>query len=372
MVKFVDLITQYESSDMLSVFKDIKDLLSTSSFVGGTALSNFEENAANYCGVKHAVGVGSGTDALILALKSAGIGEGDKVLVPANTFIATAMAVSHVGAEPVFIDVDPDTYVITSDTIRAGLLDDSVVAVIPVHLYGNAVDMDAVMQVADENNLKVIEDCAQAFGTFYNGKCVGTFGVAGCYSFYPAKNLGGLAQGGLVITNDDSLATDVRCFGNVGRANGSWFEYDRIGYNSRLDPINAVFLDNGLKYIDFWNKNRREIAALYNELLSDIVPIKVPVETVDAQHIYHLYELNCLNKTTRDLLKEFLTNLGIGTGLHYPVPCHKQPIYKGALQVTDLSVSESLADSLISLPMHPFLKESEVHEVCDAVIDFFK
>ena len=372
-IKFVDLPTQYSNANMAAIMADIKDIVDTCGFVGGSYVSTFEENAAKYFNVHQTIGVGSGTDALILALKAAGIGPGDKVLVPANTFIATAMAVTHVGATPVFVDVDPKTYVMTAETAEKGITDSSVKAIMPVHLYGNVVDMTSILDLAYKyDNLHVIEDCAQAFGATYINQPVGTFGIAGCYSFYPAKNLGGLAQGGLVVTKEDTIADEVRCMGNVGRTEGSWFEYSRLGYNSRLDPINASFLNNNLGYIDSWNKNRVALAELYSELLSDLDDVQLPTVTENGTHIYHLYELKCPDKENRDALKEHLTNADIGTGLHYPVPCHKQPIYEDLVQVTDLSVSEDLADTLLSLPMHPFLNFDDIKVVCGAIVDFFK
>lgn len=371
MVNFLDLKKQYETIDIETTMLNIREAIENGAFVGGTHVDEFEKEFSNFCGTEYSAGVGSGTDALIFALAGLGVGPGDEVIVPANTFIATALAVSHVGATPVFVDVDPDTYLITNENILPALTDKTK-AIMPVHLYGNVVDMPKIMNLAKEHDLYVVEDCAQAIGASYDGKHVGSFGDAGCFSFYPAKNLGGLGQGGALVTNNVKIVNKARCLGNVGRKEGSWYEYSDIGYNSRLDAINAIFLRENLKHINKWNSQRKFVAEIYATLLEKLSD-KISVPSVDksAKHVYHLYELRLKDKQTRDSLQTFLKEQGIYSALHYPVPCHKQEVYKELSTTTSLEVTEALADTLLSLPMHPFMTDLDVRKVCEAITVFF-
>lgn len=355
-VKFVDLSNKYDTTE-------IDSMINAGQFMG---CEDFEKKFAKYHGVKHCVGVGSGTDALVFALLAAGVGPGDEVIVPANTYIATAFAVSHTGAQPVFCDVDPDTYVMTVDTVTPVITNKTKV-IIPVHLYGEPVDVDAIKGF----KIMIIEDCAQATGAVHSGKRVGTFAKAGCFSFYPTKNLGGLGQGGAVITNDDKLAGTIRSLGNVGRKNGSWYGYDHVGFNSRLDAINAKFLEAGLKELDHNNNVRRAMAEQYEERLEDIDEIIAPPMPIFStiSPVFHLYEIRLPDKQTRDSLKKHLENNGVGTGLHYPIPCHKQSVYVHLN--ANCPNAELLADTLLSLPMHSNLTSDEVIYVCDKIKEFF-
>jgi len=369
-VNFVDLQLQYEKY-LPTVADKIAGMLASGQFVGGNALEEFEAVFQSFHNIPYAVGVGSGTDALWLSLKALGIGPGDEVIVPANTFIATAFAVTHCGADIKFVDVDPDTYVITPQIIKDNLTRRTR-AVIPVHLYGQPCDMPNIMRIAKRYQLKIVEDCAQAIGGLVGNVKVGTFGHAGCFSFYPTKNLGGMAQGGAVITNSREIANTIRSIGNVGRLEGSWFDYGYVGMNSRLDSINACFLkyiiiDNWLKE---WTVDRIGHAMFYNSLLKDVKEVKTPPGPGNGYiPVFHLYELKCENKDTRDTLKDYLAEHNIGTGLHYPIPCHKQLVY--GLKDT-LPISEELSDTLISLPMHPNLTEEQITYVCDCIKDFFR
>lgn len=367
-VNFVDLKAQYSHLDMGKLFEGLEYLITNGKFVGGDILEVFERNFADYHGVEHAVGVGSGTDALIFALAGLGIGPGDEVIVPANTFIATALAVTHVGATPIFCDVNPATYLI--DSTFEAYITDKTKAVMPVHLYGNPVNMEDVMSLARKHDLAVVEDCAQAIGATFKGQKVGTFGDAGCYSFYPAKNLGGLGQGGAIVTNNEDIVAKAQCLGNVGRKEGTWYEYSDIGYNSRLDAVNALFLNTCLEQIDSWNKKRRTVAGWYKSELEDVVDVTVPYIDSNSVPVYHLYELKLRTEDARDGLQGFLKDKDIGCALHYPVPCHKQDVYA---EYNDqiMGVASSLAATLLSMPMHPFLTKAEVVEVCDAVKEFF-
>jgi len=362
MINIFDLKKQYEGV-AFSSFMKIRELIMNGQFVGGEALDEFEENFANYNKVKHCVGVGSGTDALILALKSLGVGPGDEVIVPANTYVATPFAVSHVGATPVFVDVDSTLYNVSVDDIR-GAVTKKTKAVIIVHLYGNPVDVLPILNFTSKNNLYLIEDCAQAAGAEINGNKVGSFGDASCFSFYPTKNLGGIGQGGAVLTDNDAVAKKVREYGNVGRKTGSWYEYDVIGYNSRLDSINAVFLNECLFHLDEWNDRRIELANIYYNLLNAGVPFSQP----RGKHVYHLFEYKCKSKEDRNKLIEYLKLHNVGTGLHYPIPCHKQPVYKDLGY--ELPVSESLSDVLLSIPMNPMLTENAVDYIARRINQF--
>lgn len=362
-VKFVDLGKQYAGLN----YQDLMRIIREGQFMGSTS---FEERFANYHGKKFCVGVGSGTDALLLSLLALGIGPGDKVIVPANTYIATAFAVSHTGAEPVFCDVDPYGYTMTYETLSKIDLTD-VKAIIPVHLYGQPVHMEDIADFVFDNGLMVIEDCAQAAGAEVFGKKVGAHGIAGCFSFYPTKNLGGLAQGGAVITDDVEIATTVRELGNVGRTEGDWFSYSHVGYNSRLDAINAKFMEINLRYLDMWNNKRIAAAKQYEEELADLDEVMTPAGPVKdvVKPVYHLYELKLDSKRTRTWLKKYLEKNGIQTGLHYPVPCHQQPMYKGLK--SDCPVAEDLSNTLLSLPMHPQITSEEVSYVCKHIKEWF-
>jgi dTDP-4-amino-4,6-dideoxygalactose transaminase len=375
-INFVDLPKQYEKLFESDRFKNgFMNVVQNCGFVGGRHVDDFEKSFANLCGVDHAVGVGSGTDALWLALRALDIGPGDEVLVPANTFIATAFAVTLCGADVKFVDVDPTTYVLTPEILKEAITPYTT-AVMPVHLYGQPCDMEGIMEVAEEFNLKVVEDCAQAVCATINGKQVGTFGHAGCFSFYPAKNLGGMGQGGAVITNDASIARFVREVGNVGRREGSWFEYPHVGLNSRLDSVNAFFmnciLEEGL--ITEWTHKRIKIAQQYHGFLKQLEEVVQlpPMPTDEVVGVFHLFEIQLEDKETRDGLKAYLEEQGIGAALHYPVPCHKQPVYQAVTMGESFMISEHLADTLLSLPMHPSLTLKEVERVCNVIAGYFR
>lgn len=369
-VKFLDLKKQYETIDINKTMSYIREAIENGMFVGGSHVESFETSLAAFSETKYSVGVGSGTDALIFALAGLGIGPGDEVVVPANTFIATALAVTHVGAKPVFADVDENTYLLTVKNIEA-VLTEKTKAIMPVHLYGNVVNMSALMTFAKAHNLFVVEDCAQAIGARYNNKPVGSFGDAGCFSFYPAKNLGGLGQGGAIVTNNEAIVAKARCLGNVGRKEGSWYEYSDIGYNSRLDAVNAIFLAENLNHIEDWNRRRRLAASYYAKFFNAIPEVVVPFSEPEALPVYHLYEIKLNNKETRDKLQDYLKARDIGAALHYPVPCHKQEVYSTYKNQEGLRNSEILASTLLSLPMHPFITIAEIEEVCKAIKKFF-
>ena len=358
-VNFVDLKAQYGGNNYMFLMNKIK----SGQFMG---CEDFEKRFAEYHDSKYCVGVGSGTDALWLALLALGIGPGDEVIVPANTYIATAFAVSHTGATPVFADVDPWGYVMTRQFVDE-VITTKTKAIIPVHLYGQPVHVDSMRGLG----VYIVEDCAQAAGAEIFGRKVGTEGHAGCFSFYPTKNLGGLGQGGAVITNEKKIARIIRELGNVGRSDDSWFDYSWVGFNSRLDSVNAEFLEVNLRYLNRWNAKRRAIAYQYEEELAPLGEVFTPAAPVGdtVKPVYHLYEIKLDNKRTRNYLMRHLNKNHIGTGLHYPVPCHKQPMYKH-MKASCPNVEEQ-AKTLLSLPMHPYLTPEEVTYVCDNIKEWF-
>ena len=370
-IDFVDLAKQYRSIKY-QVVEEISACIERGNFVGGYWVDRFQKDFAKFHNINHCIGVGSGTDALILALKALGIGPGDEVIVPANTFIATAFAVTHVGAKVVFVDADPKTYTIDCNDLER-YLTKATKAIIPVHLYGNPADMYKIMSFADTFDLKVIEDCAQAIGAEYDEQRVGTFGDAAAFSFYPTKNLGGLAQGGAVVTNDEEVAEKIESLANVGRVKGSHYEYQYIGYNSRLDSVNALFLTKCLEEVSTWNTLRNSIAALYRTAIDRINVLDrqyLPEDVADAINVYHLFEVKCRNRKTRDSLRVFLDKNEISTALHYPVPCHKQIVYRD-YNDQSFPVAEDLSDTLLSLPIHPWLTTEEATKVIEVMKEFF-
>lgn len=335
----------------------IQGVLKSGQFIMGPNVKAFEQEAAAYLGVKHAVGVNSGTDALVIALRAAGIGPGDEVITTPFTFFATAEAISQVGATPVFVDIDPRTFNINPDLIEPAITSRTR-AILPVHLYGQAADMDPIMALAEKYNLKVIEDTAQAFGGEYKGRKLGTIGNAGCFSFFPSKNLGAFGDGGLIATNDDEIAEIARML----RVHGAKKKYynEVIGYNSRLDEIQAAILRVKLPHVDEWNEGRRQAARRYNELLKDVPGIITPYEDPNAKHVYHQYTIRVQNDR-RDELKNYLAENGIGTMVYYPLPVHLLSIYRDGSPV--LSISEQLAGKVLSLPLWSQIPEDIQQQV---------
>lgn len=337
------------------------DVVDSSGFVGGHYVETFERAWADYCEVSHAVGVANGTDALQLTLTALGIGPGDEVIVPANTFIATAASVAMVGASVVFVDVDPSTLLMTARTLAAAITPRTA-AVIPVHLYGQPVDMESLLAVADAAGIAVIEDAAQAHGARWSGQRIGSFGRAACFSFYPGKNLGALGDAGAVVTNDPDLAERVRRLSNHGRGQGK-YTHHVVGTNSRLDNLQAAMLLVKLSRLDAWNTARRAAAARYDELLSSFV--ELTEQRPEAESVHHLY---VIRTEDRDTLKKRLHDDGIASGLHYPIPCHLQPPYIDS-NGGPLPVVEGAAHRILSLPMFPHMSETQIEATARAVQD---
>ncbi|MGC9019532.1 MAG: DegT/DnrJ/EryC1/StrS family aminotransferase [Candidatus Bipolaricaulaceae bacterium] len=318
-------------------------------YILGPEVEAFEREAAAYLGVKHAIGVNSGTDALVIALRALGVGPGDEVITTPFTFFATAEAISLVGATPVFVDIDPRTFNIDPDLIPPAITPRTK-AILPVHLYGLPAEMDPILEIARSHGLKVLEDCAQAFGATYKGRKVGTLGDAGAFSFFPTKNLGGYGDGGLIATNSDEVADLARML----RAHGSRRKYhnERVGYNSRLDALQAAILRVKLPHVDAWNQARREVAQRYNELLKDLPGLVLP--EVFEGHVFHQYTVRVL-KGRRDQVQKVLAEEGIGTMIYYPVPVHLLPVYKPLYGLLEGMLPEAELASLevLSFPLWP-------------------
>lgn len=334
-------------------------------YIQGEECAAFEKEFAEYCGTEYCVGVATGLDAIYLILKAMGIGNGDEVIVPSNTFIATALAVSYTGAKPVFVEPDISTYNIDTKLIEEKITKNTK-AIIAVHLQGRAADMDRVNAIARKHGLKVIEDAAQAHGAKYKGQTVGKLSDAAAFSFYPGKNLGALGDGGAVVTDNAEIAKKVRTLGNYG----SDYKYHHIykGTNSRLDEMQAAFLRVKLKKLDIWNSARREIAEKYFNGIKNPLIVLPPKNEKDFEHIYHVFVIRC---EKRDELEKHLAEKGIGTVKHYPIPMHLQGAYSDlGLKEGDLPIAEKISKTVLSLPMFYGMTEEQINYVIDAVNSF--
>ena len=336
-------------------------LLESGNFIGGEAVEEFEEAWAAYCALPHAVGVGNGTDALLLTLMALGIGPGDEVILPSNTFVATAEAVVLAGAVPRFADVSPDTLLITPELVQAALTRRAK-AVIVVHLYGQMPDMDALCAVAGAAGIALVEDAAQAHGAAWRGRRAGSIGIAGCFSFYPGKNLGAFGDAGAVVTADAGLAHQIRMLRDHGRAAGSHYRHDRAGTNSRLDALQAAVLTAKLARLDAWNEARRSIAARYRTAFATGPACPVG-EVPGARGAYHLAVVRVPGRAE---VRKQLMAMGVQTQIHYPIPCHQQAPYRRFAD-RPLPVAEQSAAEVLSLPLFPHMSGDQVARVCDAV-----
>jgi len=367
-IPILDLTRQYRSIKE-EIDRAIRRVVESGRFILGPEVEAFEQEIAAYLGVKHAIGVASGTDALLLSLKALGIGPSDGVIVPSFTFFATAGVVVNVGATPIFVDIDPQTFNINPESVKEVLSHHpsrvAIKAIIPVHLYGQPADMDDIMGLSFEHGLYVIEDAAQAIGAEYKGRKVGTIGHFGCFSFFPTKNLGAYGDGGLVVTHDDELAERVRML----RVHGSKPKYYHriVGTNSRLDALQAAILRAKLPYLEEWTSARQKIAARYDELLSDLPGIGRPHRASDRTHVFHQYTIR-VHDGKRDVLQKFLKERGIGTQVYYPLPLHLQPCFRSlGYKEGDLPESERASREVLSLPMFPELAEEEQRYVAEAI-----
>lgn len=359
MIPMVDLKNQYLAMKD-EIDRGILETLEKCQFILGPNVSAFEEEAARFLGVKHAVAVASGTDALHLALVAAGIGPGDEVITTPFTFIATAEAIKYVGARPVFVDIDPETFNIDPRKIGEAVTP-ATRAVIPVHLFGQPADMEAIEAVCAEKGLLIIEDCAQSFGAASGSRMTGTIGELGCFSFFPSKNLGCYGDGGMVTTNSDDLATRLLSLRNHGSR--IRYHHSEIGYNSRLDEIQAVILRAKLKRIAAFNEGRRRVAGLYTSMLRD-TGMQCPFEDGKGVHVYHQYTVLT---ERRELIMENLSKSGIASAVYYPIPLHRQEVFAADYADLSLPVAEDVANRCMSLPVFPEMTEAQVKEVVAAI-----
>lgn len=360
-VPFLDLKAQYASiRDEIS--SGLQQVLDNTAFAGGPFVAQFEKEFASFCQTDFAIGLGSGTAALWAAIQGLAIGEGDEVITTPNTFIATAEAISFSGAKPVFVDIDEQTY-----NMNPLLLEDAITpktkAVIPVHLYGQTADMDPIMEIAKAHGLYVIEDACQAHGAEYKSRRAGSIGDAGCFSFYPGKNLGAYGEAGVVVTNNTRLNEKIRMFRDHGQMKK--YYHSMIGWNARMDGFQGAVLSVKLKYLDEWNEARRKNAQLYNNLLANIDAIITPTEAGYAKHVYHLYVIRTQN---RDKLLTALAQKDIFCGIHYPVPLHLQDAYSSlGYKKGSFPITEKCADQLLSLPMFPELTSEQIAYVVEKI-----
>lgn len=337
---------------------------SSSRYIGGSEDEAFEKEFADYCGTRFCVGCGNGLDALTLILKASGIGAGDEVILPANTFVATALAVSYAGAVPVLVDPNPQTFTIDPSKIEEKITS-ATRAIIAVHLYGQTADMDSICRIAAQHGLRVFEDAAQAHGARYKGRRAGNLGDAAAFSFYPGKNLGALGDGGCVTTNDPVLAQKVRELGNYG--SDRKYHHIYMGQNSRLDELQAAFLRVKLPHLDRMNNQRRQVAELYRSGMHNPL-VTLPAEAPDCFHVYHIFSVLC---QSRNGLAAHLAELGIGSNMHYPVPVHLQPAYAGLhISRGTLPQAEAISDTQLSLPLYYGMTGEQIHAVIQAVNSF--
>lgn len=335
-------------------------------FINGNEVTAFENEWSKFLGCKHSVGVSNGLDALILSLKTLGIGPGDEVIVPSNTYVATALAVTHVGAKPIFVEPNIETYNIDPERIEAAI-SNKTKAIMPVHLYGQAAEMTAIMQIAERNGLFVVEDNAQAQGAEHKGQKTGTFGHCNGTSFYPGKNLGALGDAGAVSTNNPDLAHKVKVLSNYGSQKKYYNEV--VGHNNRLDEMQAAFLRVKLPHLDEWTAQRQAIASAYLEGLQGVGDLILPWTHPDSTHVYHLF---VVRTSRRDELAQYLNEHGIGTLIHYPVPPHLQECYKDlGYKRGDFPIAEEIADTALSLPIWPGMGDEQVRHITEAIRSFF-
>ncbi len=365
MIPLVDLKAQYKGIKK-EIDGAIAQVINSADFILGEEVSKFEEEYAKYCGVKYAVGLDSGISALELGMRAIGLGTGDEVLTPANSFIASSSAISFTGATPVLIDCDPRTYNIDLNDAERKLTQKTK-AIMPVHLYGQMADMEEVMKFAKKHSLFVIEDACQAHGAKYKGKRAGSFGDFAAFSFYPGKNLGAYGDGGILTTNNKKIYEAVKMMRNYGQKEK--YHHLFLAWNRRLDTIQAAVLRVKLKYLDNWNLQRRENAKFYTSLLKEL-DVVTPYEASHGDHVYHLYVIRVKN---RDKLKEFLYQKGIGVGIHYPLPIHLQPVYKDlGYGKGDFPISEKFANEIISLPMYAELSKKQIKYTVAKIKSFLK
>ncbi len=369
MIQSVSSIPAFDNKQQYStiaaeVSEAVLEVLSSGRYIGGPLVEGLEQELATYINTSECVACNSGTDALYLALRAYNIGAGDEVITTPFTFVATCEVISAVGAKPVFVDIDPATYNLDLEQVAAAIAPNTK-AIIPVHLFGQPVEMTALMELAKANNLLVIEDCAQSTGAMWNQQKVGSIGHIGCFSFYPTKNLGGCGDGGAITVNDAEIAQKLRVLKDHGQKNK--YHYEEIGVNSRLDSIQAAILLVKLRYLDTWNQQRRKIAARYHELLHNIPGIIIPQELSAGIGVWNQYTIRVLDEK-RDLLQHQLKAKGVNTAIYYPRPLHLQPVYQSLGYLPgQLPVAEQTCHEVLSLPMFPELSEEQQETVVHSI-----
>lgn len=364
-IPFVDLKAQYRGIQK-EIDQALREVLEECAFIMGPRKEAFERNFAAFCRASHCVGVGSGSDALLLALKALGVGPGDEVITVSHTFIATVEAISMAGATPRFIDVEPDSLLLNPALIEPAITPRTK-AVIPVHLYGQMCDLDTILKIAEKHGLRVLEDAAQAHAAEFRGRR-SPIGPVAAFSFYPGKNLGAYGDAGAVVTRDPSIFDRVTRLHDHGRPAGYKFEHPSLGFGHRLDTIQAAILHVKLGYLEKWTEARRRHAAHYNRRLSEVV--SVPLELPERRHVYHVY---AIRTDRRAELRKHLQAAGVSTNIHYPIPVHLQPCYQFlGVSRGSLPVTEKCVDQLLSLPMFPELTEDQVDFICDEVLAFYR
>ncbi len=361
-IQLVDLGAQYETIKQ-DIDAAIQNVISETAFIGGHYIKAFEEAFARFCSARHCIGVGNGTDALFIALKTLGIGAGDEVITVANSFIATSEAITQTGARVVFVDIDPKTYNIDTDKIETKITARTK-AIVPVHLYGQPADMDPILALAKKHDLKIVEDAAQAHGAVYKGRTIGSIGDMACFSFYPGKNLGAYGDGGAIVTSDDALARKARMFANHGRVDK--YDHEMEGVNSRLDGLQAAILGVKLKHLDAWSAARRRNAYLYNDYLSG-TGLVTPTEITGVQAVYHLYVVRT-KKELRQKLQDHLKSKGIATGIHYPIALPNLKAYAYLKHAeSDFPEATKASQEIVSLPMYPELTEEQIQFIAQEI-----
>ena len=369
-IQMVDLRSQYEKIKD-EIHREIQDVIDSTAFVKGGKVSEFQHHLEDYLGVKHVIPVGNGTDALQISLMALGLEPGDEVITPTFTFIATAEVVALLGLTPVLVDVDPHTFCISPEAVEKAITPRTK-AIVPVHLFGQNADMEALMQIAQKHKLHIVEDACQSIGaeyTFADGRRVksGCMGKLGCTSFFPSKNLGCYGDGGAIFTNDDALADEVSCIANHGMR--VRYHHDRIGVNSRLDSIQAAVLDVKLQYLDSYIASRQRAAAFYDTAFKHCQYITIPVRNPQSSHVFHQYTIQLDASIDRDALKAALNEKGIPAMIYYPIPLHLQKAYRSERYKNgDFPVSERLSQSVLSLPMHTELDNEQLQFITDSLL----
>ncbi len=365
-IPFVDLKTQYKNIKN-DIDNAIAEVISKSAFIGGPFVDSFEKKFAKFCNVKHCIGVGNGTDAIFIALKTLNIGPGDEVITAANSFIATSEAITMTGARVIFVDINPQTYNIDVNKIEKEITPKTR-AIIPVHLFGQPADMDPILELANKYDLKIIEDAAQAHGAVYKGRQIGSIGDVGCFSFYPGKNLGAYGDAGALITNNNELALKARMLANHGRADK--YNHEIEGVNSRLDGLQAAILEVKLRHLPNWTDLRRKNAYSYNNHLKD-TDLLTPVEINNVKSVYHIYVIRVKN-STRQRLQEHLKSKGISSGIHYPIALPNLKAYSYMnYSENDFPEATSASQEILSLPMYPELKEDQIQYIAQTIRKFY-